>query len=137
MTQHNGMTIDEQTHFFKRLLADIHAPDTEANLKALRAWRDCEGSNAQFNPLDTTLWRTGAYPYNTFYVNGRAMHVWNYSRLHDGVKATAETLLEDYYTHIVEALRAGHGHIVSGKAREQMHTWGTNADCIHHRLTSA
>lgn len=134
MTEHNGMTPDELTHFFKRLLVHIHAPDTAANLKALHVWRDCEGSNARFNPLDTTLWRHNAHAYNTFYVNGRAMHVWNYSTFHDGVMATGETLLQAYYTHIVEALRNGHGHIVSGAAREQMRTWGTNADCIASKL---
>lgn len=134
MTLHNGMTPDELNEFFKRVLTHIHAPHTKANLKALHAWRDCEGSNAHFNPLDTTLWQHDATAYNTFYVNGRPMHVWNYPTMHAGVEATASTLLESYYTHIVEALRSGHGHIVSGAAREQMHTWGTNADCIAHRL---
>ena len=129
----NGMTPDQLHSYFLEVLRRLHAPHTAENLKSLQVWRDCEGGNTEgaiFNPFDTTLWRPNAHPYNTFYVNGRPMHVWNYHTAQDGITATVETLLESYYTHIVEALRAGHGHIVGGPARDEMKTWGSRPDCI-------
>lgn len=121
-------------HFIVKFLEEMKYPTTEANVKALHAWQACEGSDAHFNPFDTTLWQPGATPYNTFYINHRPFHVWNYNSMESGIRATMETMREDYYPAIRRALHAGHGKIVSGAAREEMQTWGTNPDCIAHRL---
>lgn len=123
----------DREHFYHELLDALDAPKSEANLAALRAWGECEGSEAAFNPLDTTLHMQGATEYNTF---GDNQHVWNYPDEETGVRATVQTLHNGYYPHIMSALKSGDGRIVSGAARDDMRTWGTNADCIASKLAT-
>ena len=120
--------------FYHALLDELGAPANENNMTALRAWGECEGSAAEYNPLDTTWPEDGATPYNTFESDGATMHVWNYPSESVGVRATASTLRTDYYTHILAALYDGSGKIVSGDARSDMRVWGTNPDCIAKKL---
>lgn len=50
-----------------------------------------EDSTAGWNPMDTTLPRPDAKPYNTFGPGG-AYHVWDYPTAEEGVGATISTL---------------------------------------------
>lgn len=62
---------------------------TTENQHALCAWAWAEGSNAEWNPWDTTLYVPNAKPYNTF--NG-GDHVWDYACENDGIWAFLATL---------------------------------------------
>jgi len=121
----------DREHFYHMLLAELGAPVNAANVRALTAWGECEGSAAQFNPLDTTQHEPGATEYNTF---GNDQHVWNYPDEATGVRATVTTLRNGFYLNIVEALMSGTGEIVSGDARSEMRVWGTNPDCVEAKL---
>lgn len=119
--------------FYHALLDALDAPKNDNNLHALRAWGECEGSAAQYNPLDTTQHEEGATEYNTFGDHGE-MHVWNYPDEATGVRATVTTLHNGYYPHLLAAFKDGSGKIVSGDARSEMRVWGTNPDCIAKKL---
>ena len=121
----------DREEFYHALLNAISAPVNDHNLNALRAWGECEGSQAEWNPLDTTQYEEGATAYNTF---GNDQHVWNYPNLETGVKATASTLHNGFYPHILQAFKDGSGAIVSGDARSEMRVWGTNPDCIEGKI---
>lgn len=122
--------------FYHALLDALDAPKNDNNLHALRAWGECEGSAAQYNPLDTTQHEEGATEYNTFGDHGE-MHVWNYPNEATGVRATVITLHNGYYPHLLAAIKDGSGKIVSGDARSEMRVWGTNPDCIARKLEGA
>lgn len=124
----------DRARFYRRLLEKLDAPRNEKNLAALTAWGECEGSDAAFNPLDTTQHADGATPYNTFGDPPNEMHVWNYPNEDTGLRATVETLRNGHYPHILAALKEGNGRVCFGEARAEMHTWGTNADCIAGKL---
>jgi len=72
--------------------------------KSLVAIMAGEGSLAHWNPMDTTLPRPGATPYNSFGPND-SEHVWNYASAHDGVEATILTMMQPNMTPWVELLR--------------------------------
>lgn len=120
--------------FYHALLDALDAPKNDNNLHALRAWGECEGSAAQYNPLDTTQHEEGATEYNSFESGGSTLHVWNYPDEATGIRATVTTLHNGYYPHIVAAFKDGSGKIVSGDARSDMRVWGTNPDCIAKKL---
>lgn len=120
--------------FFHALLHALDAPANDNTLGALHAWAECEGSDAEFNPLDTTWHEEGATPYNSFESNGQTMHVWNFPNEETGVRATVSTLEAGEYPHILAALKDGHGRILDGHGEAEMRTWGTNPDCIRGKL---
>ena len=79
--------------FARALLVRGHfqrGPEYEKCLVAIMA---AEGSLAWWNPLDTTLRRGGAEPYNSFGPGG-SEHVWNYANAASGVEATVLTMMQ-------------------------------------------
>jgi len=79
--------------------------------KSLVAIMAGEGSLAHWNPMDTTLQRPGATPYNSFGANN-AEHVWNYASAHDGVEATILTMMQPNMAPWVNLLKEpGHNAI--------------------------
>lgn len=62
-----------------------------AHVAALVAIMVGEGSQAAWNPMDTTLPRRGATPYNSFGPEA-SLHVWDYPTAAAGVSATVATL---------------------------------------------
>lgn len=99
----------------------------DAAKSVFRAWERAEGSQAEWNPFDTT-WshEQGATAYNSF-GPGRSLHVMNYPTRAEGVDATAQSLLHGAssygYEAIVHALRDGDAeaaaHAIEASA------WGT------------
>lgn len=88
----------------RQLLADLHAPATNINLRALSAWAMSEGmSPAYNNPLATTLPATGSHPINSDGVQA-------YQTTQQGAEAIADTLTGSTgqgYEEIIAALRQG------------------------------
>lgn len=78
-----------------------------------------ESSRAAWNPMDTTLRRPGATPYNTFGDSG-ALHVWDYPTAASGVSATVATILQPNMAEWTDLLRhRGHdaAQLAAGFAR--------------------
>jgi hypothetical protein len=109
------------------ILEAIKAPITAANIDFLTAWHNAEGSNAKFNPLNTTQGEPGSSSINSSGVQ-------SYSSAASGTAATAATLQNGYYPDIAAALASGnpaaylqaHG----GNVASQIGKWGTNAGTV-------
>lgn len=115
----------------RQVLLLVNAPVTEQNVKFLDAWQSYEGGTARNNPLNTTQPAPGATPYNTLSGGG---HVWSYPNPSVGAQATAETLKNNYYPDLLQAIRSGDPFSFIAKERltdstpnaiEQIRTWGT------------
>lgn len=87
--------------FAVRVLHQIGAPVTKANLRFINAWAHREGTSARFNPLATTQPESGASSFNSVGVR-------NYTSLSEGARATATTLQNGDYGDVLHALRGGH-----------------------------
>ncbi len=68
-----------------KFLRQIGAPRTTRNLRAVVAWIQAEGSEAEWNPLATTKKAPGSTEFNW-------VGVQNYPDAETGLRATAETL---------------------------------------------
>ena len=101
--------------FYKAVLAELGAPATEQNLIFMSAWGASENTDAQYNPLATTLpyhkstWSRdpGMTVFNTL---SGGPGVKNYSTFEAGVYASARTLYSGkgmYYKNIREKLIDG------------------------------
>jgi cell wall-associated NlpC family hydrolase len=98
----------------------IGAPTTKSNILFLQAWHAGEGSNATYNPLNTT--RTG-YAGST---NFNSANVKNYISAQQGLQANADALTKTgYYQDIVDALRAGNVTPARLAALVIASPWGT------------
>lgn len=104
--------------FTGAVLADLGAPDDQADAGSLAAWFLHEypawPPGAANNALDTTLPMPGSWNYNTF---DGDLHVQAYPTASEGAQATALTL-EGGYPLIVSALRSGAGICGDGFASE-------------------
>lgn len=112
-----------QTAFWRALLADLGAPDDQANLDGLDAWRPLEQpwpSLARWNPLDSILPMPGSWDYNTF---DGDLHVQSYPTAAEGAEADALTLENGSYPLIVAALRAGTGLCGNPNLAAEFLTW--------------
>lgn len=105
------------------MLALIGAPATPANIRFLDAWQKGEGGTATNNPLNTTK---RGYAGETDY---NSVGVKNYPTPSIGAIATAQTLQNGYYPHIVAALRSGNPASVDSAQMQslvkELKTWGT------------
>lgn len=108
-----------------RLLSLIDAPATVGNVGFIRAWQRAEGGTAAFNPLNTTLELHGATDYNR-------VHVKNYRSGIDGIAATALTLANGFYPHLLSDLQLGSFTVTQlvARNRHEIKIWGTNPDAI-------
>ena len=84
--------------FYRTVLTGIGAPISAKTLALLYAWRQTEGGDATYNPLNTTWKKPGSTTYNTHGVQNDRTPA-------DGVDATVKTLLNPRYADIVAALR--------------------------------
>lgn len=99
------------------LLAQVHAPESKANINSLVTWIQREGNLPnvdKFNPLDTTMSGYGGHPTNS-------VGVQSYPTWASGVQATAATLSS--YPAIMQALMAGKGLGVGGATAKELLTW--------------
>ena len=113
----NKTTSDDE--FYKRVLECVGAKPTKGNMSFMYAWRQAEGSTADFNPFNTTKNSPGSTTYN--YVK-----VKNYKNAEDGIKATCDTLKLSYYTDIVNGLKNDVG-LYKLSRMEGLKKWGTGA----------
>lgn len=97
--------------YARALLVAGHFQRSPAYEMALVAVMTAEDSLAGWNPLDTTLERPGATPYNSFGPGGTE-HVWNYPDAVVGVQATLETMAQPNMDPWTTALRTrGHSAV--------------------------
>jgi hypothetical protein len=111
----NKTTSDDE--FYKRVLECIGAKPTKGNMAFMNAWRQAEGSTADFNPFNTTKNLPGSTAYNYAKVK-------NYKSAEDGIKATCDTLKLSYYTDIVNGLKNDVG-LYKLSRMEGLKKWGT------------
>lgn len=94
------------SHFTIRMLQILAQNRAEAprapwrTLVACTAWSGAEGSDARFNPFDTTWVAAGSDDFNPTGVQ-------NYPDLKTGIQATVDTLNLSYYTKVIEELLTG------------------------------
>lgn len=101
-----------------KLLQQMGAPATKANLRFLDAWQRAEGGNAAYNPLNTTQQAPGASAYNSVGVR-------NYGSPEQGLQATVETLNNGRYGAIVNLLRSGRATAGQLGQAVEASPWGT------------
>ena len=101
-----------------------------ARVAFLRAWAACEGGDARWNPMNTTLRLPGSTSYNRAGVQ-------HYLDALHGLSATLLTLRLPSYTAIREALHAPHltAHQIAERSHHALITWGTNPTCVIDRLS--
>lgn len=101
-------------------------PVTPANLKAIEAWQQAEGTKAGYNPLATTQKASGSTAFNT---NGGSP-VQNYQNYSQGIDATVQTINNGHYGNIVDALKSGTDPVAVGTAISQS-SWGTGRGVLN------
>lgn len=101
----------------------VGAPVTPEDLKFGNAWERAEGGSASFNPFNTTQPFAGASNYNSVGVR-------NYRSLQDGLKATAQTLLNGHYTKLVQDLRSGKATAAELATDVANSPWGTGSGVL-------
>ena len=109
------------------LLYCLGAPMNGHNKKFLTAWHRCEGGDADYNPLNTTMPMPGATDYNDAGVK-------NYRTRRQGNEAHVRTLSLKKYADIVAALQRGNtpyadmAHVVGSS------DWGTSESLLKEVL---
>ena len=92
------------TSWADALLADLGAPATADNQRAIVAWERAEGghwqNSARFNPLNSTQLEPGSQPMNSVGVQA-------YMNWAQGMAATVTTLRNGRYGGVLEALGTG------------------------------
>jgi hypothetical protein len=111
----NKTTSDDE--FYKKVLECIGAKPTKDNMLFMYAWRQSEGGQADFNPLNTTKSMSNATNYNSVGVK-------NYKNIEDGIKATCDTLKLSHYRDIVEGLKNDVG-LYELSRMQGLKKWGT------------
>jgi len=107
--------------FYAKTLQYMGVLPTTNNVNFLKTWQSFEGGNAKNNPLNTTYKLTGATNYNSAGVK-------NYETDNDGIKATAKTLLLNYYKPIVKGLKENQPlswYKNNAEVNKALKTWGT------------
>jgi hypothetical protein len=119
-----------ETAFIKAVLTDLGAPATDANIASVTAWVRHETSwppVAASNPLNSTLPEPGSADFNTIVLaSGGAIHVQNYPDAAEGAAATAATIANGSYPHIVASLAGGTGLCGDTAAAADFATWSGN-----------
>ena len=112
-----------------QLLSAMGRASTKPRVEFLRAWADCEGGSARFNPLNTTLRVPGSSSYNSAGVQ-------HYEDRLQGLAATLLTIRLSHYAGVRDALgRRGIGsRRILQLSESGIRTWGTNPACIERAL---
>ena len=114
MRMKEGIMLITRSQFAFMLLGALGIEPTEWNIQLLVSWMEAEGSQASYNPLDTTLDQGKWTYYNTDGVK-------NYETLITGIDATSDTLLN--YPDIIDALKTATGPIDTDVVSTSK--WGT------------
>ncbi len=104
----------------KSILGWIEYPQSQDNVDFLDQWQRYEGGTAAYNPLNTTWKMPGSTDYNSAGVQ-------NYVSAAQGAEATARTLKDGYYPHVLAALQSGSPCEYTDRAGlvNDITTWGT------------
>lgn len=106
----------------RRLLRQLGAPATPANLQFLNEWHLREGggdkNTAHYNPLNTTQRAPGATAMNSVGVKA-------YRNAQQGITATVQTLTNGRYDDIVSGLRSGRATVAQLASSASLRVWGT------------
>jgi hypothetical protein len=112
------------------VLTDLDAPATGANVASVESWVQHETSwppAAAGNPLDSTLPSPGSTSFNTIVLaGGGVIHVQNYPDAAEGAAATAATIANGSYPHIVADLAGGAGLCGDTATAADFLTWSGN-----------
>jgi hypothetical protein len=103
----------------KDFLTRLGAPITSANVQAITAWEQAEGTKAAYNPLATT--QSGFAGETRF----NSVGVKNYAAYQDGIDANAHALMNGRYQNILDALHAGNSADAVAQAIANS-PWGTH-----------
>jgi hypothetical protein len=112
-------------YWAEHLAAVLGGPPRAETRRFLHAWAQAEGGSARWNPLNSTFRIPGSTDYN-------ATGVQNYPRPVWGVCATAMTLTNGNYPHIVGRIQAGNATAeeIVNQCADQIRLWGTNPHLI-------
>jgi len=102
----------------KDFLTRLGAPVTEANVQAITAWEQAEGTKASYNPLATTQ---GGFAGETQF---NSVGVKNYVSYQDGLDANVKVINNGLYANILAALQQGNDPMAVAKAIAAS-PWGT------------
>ena len=104
----------------KDFLTRLGAPITGANVQAITAWEQAEGTKASYNPLATTQ---GGFAGETQF---NSVGVKNYVSYQDGLDANVKVINNGLYTNILAALQQGNDPMAVAKAIAAS-PWGTGS----------
>lgn len=113
----------DSTQWAKDFLTAGGYPTTEANIRAIKAWQQAEGTTAAHNPLATTQSATGATDFNHIGVK-------NYTNYNQGIDATLHTVKQQNFKGISDALMAGNDPYAVGSAIANSN-WGTGRGVLN------
>jgi hypothetical protein len=121
------VTSGSGTAFIAATLADLGAPDSQANITSMSAWFLHEypswPPSAANNPWDSTIQMPGSWAFN--YLPGGGS-VQNYPTAAEGAQATALTLGNGNYPLIVADLMSGRGLCGDASLAGEFGTWSGN-----------
>lgn len=115
-----------ETAFIRAVLTDLRAPATAANVASVTDWIRHETPwppVAADNPLDSTLPEPGSTAHN--YLPGGGS-VQDYRTAAEGAAATAATIANGRYPHVLADLRAGSGVCGDTETAAEFLTWSGN-----------
>ncbi len=101
-------------------LTRLGAPITAANVQAMTAWQQAEGTKAAYNPLATT--QSGFAGETKF----NSVGVKNYVSYQDGLDANVKVINNGLYPNILAALQQGNDAMAVARAITAS-PWGTGA----------
>ena len=104
----------------KDFLTRLGAPITSANVQAITAWEQAEGTKAAYNPLATTQ---GGFAGETQF---NSVGVKNYTSYQDGLDANVKVINNGLYSNILAALQQGNDPMAVAKAIAAS-PWGTGS----------
>jgi hypothetical protein len=102
----------------KDFLTQLGAPVSGANVQAITAWEQAEGTKAAFNPLATTQ---GGFAGETQF---NSVGVKNYTSYQDGLDANVKVITNGLYPNIIAALQQGTDAMAVARAIAAS-PWGT------------
>lgn len=107
-------------NFYRAILRMLGANETPEKMKFLKAWRQAEGGQADYNPFNTTkkMKVKGIRNYNSAGVK-------EYPNPATGLAATVATLKLPYYQHLVAMLKDDSVTAEQLAKCPDLHTWGT------------
>jgi hypothetical protein len=110
------------TAWAEKILADLGAPQTPANINTLIDWMDMEGGGGANNPLNTTIPSPGV----TKIINSAGVE--SFDTPADGIAATVKTIKQPIFSGIYAALKSGKGFIGSTdpSIRSELLSWSGN-----------